>query len=306
MLILIAGITGSMGTLLTYESLKRGHTMRGLGRDASRLSSDLKDKIEFVEYKNYHDEEALDRACLGCDAVICAYAMQSELQLEGQLFLLRAADRAGVKKFVADSWNGDYRTMSLGFQESYDPYIAFRAQSQLESKIKPIYMLTGCFAEVLLGTYHTNLESNPWKLEKGELRIWGTGNETMAASPMPDAAGWTIRVLEREDAEEGGDWFVYSFRTSYRELAKVYGDVTGNHIEIITEGSLEELSKVERRERAAGDKTQFWEYLGWTYLKNMLGGVFDSATDEHNAEFPPESRTSIEDFVKQQLRMQKS
>lgn len=77
MLILIAGITGSMGTLLTYESLKRGHTMRGLGRDASRLSSDLKDKIEFVEYKNYHDEEALDRACLGCDAVICAYAMQS-------------------------------------------------------------------------------------------------------------------------------------------------------------------------------------------------------------------------------------
>lgn len=210
------------------------------------MPDSLSGSVEFVEYKNYHDEKALDRACGGCDAVICADAVIPEVIVEGQLFLLRAADRAGIARFVPASWNGDYRRLELGDMDSYDPHIAFRTQSQLESNIKPIYMLTGAFSEVLLGSYHATKESNPWRPDIQQLEIWGTGNERVAISTMRDSADWTIRVLKWEDAVDGGDWFSFSSRVSFRELASAFKTVTGDEMQEIERGTLEDLAKIER------------------------------------------------------------
>ena len=51
----------------------------------------------FVESKAYYDVPALEQAVRDVDAVICAYGGLPELALDGQLLLLRAAERAGVK-----------------------------------------------------------------------------------------------------------------------------------------------------------------------------------------------------------------
>jgi hypothetical protein len=51
----------------------------------------------FVESNNYYDTSALEQACQGVDAVICAYGGLPELALDGQLLLLRACERAGIK-----------------------------------------------------------------------------------------------------------------------------------------------------------------------------------------------------------------
>lgn len=98
MLILIAGITGNLGKHLARAALEKGHQVRGLGRSPDRLDAKTKDQLEsFVVSSSYYDIPALDRAMIGVDAVICAYSGRPELVLDGNLLLLRAAERAGIK-----------------------------------------------------------------------------------------------------------------------------------------------------------------------------------------------------------------
>lgn len=98
MLILIAGITGNVGKQAARAGLERGHQIRGLGRSPGKLDPALRAGLEsFVESKTYYDIAALDEAVKGVDAVICAYGGMPELALDGQLLLLRAAERAGIK-----------------------------------------------------------------------------------------------------------------------------------------------------------------------------------------------------------------
>lgn len=98
MLILIAGITGNIGQQAAKAGLERGHEIRGLGRSPHKIDSTILSSLEsFVQSKTYYDVPALEQAVKGVDAVICAYAGLPELALDGQLLLLRAAERAGVK-----------------------------------------------------------------------------------------------------------------------------------------------------------------------------------------------------------------
>lgn len=299
MLILIAGISGTMGRLLATDALQRGHRIRGLGRQKTKLPENIlfDSRVEFVETPNYFDEGILDRACAGCDAVICAYGIVPKLQLEGQLFLLRAAERAGITKFVAASWSGDYRRLKLGDMETYDPYICLRAQTPLETSIKPIYVFVGVFAETMFTSYHPdNVKTTWWLNDRKEVITWGTGDEQLTITTMRDAATYTIRILEREDSAQGGDWLVYSWKTSLRQAAETFAKVTGKPKEISVSGSLEDLAALEARERAEGSKLNYWEYLGWTYFLNLLTGRMEGATDARNADFPDDCRTSAESW----------
>lgn len=98
MLILIAGITGMVGQPLAEYAISKGHRVRGLGRNPAKLPATIRGNLEgFVTSTGIYDIPALDRAVSGVDAVICAYNFDPEIVVEGQLFLLRAAERAGVK-----------------------------------------------------------------------------------------------------------------------------------------------------------------------------------------------------------------
>jgi hypothetical protein len=48
-----------------------------------------------------------EAAVSGVDAIINAYAPLPVLHLDGHLVLLRAAEGAGIKVFVASSWSRD-------------------------------------------------------------------------------------------------------------------------------------------------------------------------------------------------------
>lgn len=98
MLILIAGITGMVGQPCAEAAIARGHQVRGIGRDPEKLPAKLRQQLEsFVTSSGIYDMAALERAVANVDAVICAYGFQPECLVEGQLLLLRAAERAGVK-----------------------------------------------------------------------------------------------------------------------------------------------------------------------------------------------------------------
>ena len=83
MLVLVAGATGNIGQRLIDSLANRGHKVRVLARNPSKLPAKRLEKLgTFVSSKSYYDIDALDYACTGVDAVICAYAGIPELQLE--------------------------------------------------------------------------------------------------------------------------------------------------------------------------------------------------------------------------------
>lgn len=264
MLVLIAGITGQLGHRLAVTALGRDLSVRGLGRDRAKLERSFLEKLEsFVTSSNYYDVPALDKAVKGVDAVICAYSPSPILDLDGHLLLLRAAERAGVKIFVASSWNCDWTKIKFGDLEPYDNHIAFEQQAAMTSSINPVYLFTGVFHSLLFTPY------GPGGLDTADsgpkLHYWGDGDQTKHPwTHMDDAVAWTIEVLINGDGVRDGNGGFFSFRSgrhTIRELARAYQDVTGTEVQIVRQGNLEDLRTRLARERAEKGRERYFEYL---------------------------------------------
>ncbi|CZR52458.1 uncharacterized protein PAC_02335 [Phialocephala subalpina] len=255
MLVLIAGITGSLGQRLARVALSRGLSVRGLGRSPDALSPELSWRLEsFTKSTSYYDIPALDKAVTGVDAIICAYAPIPILDLDGHL-LLRAAERAGIKIFIASSWSRDWTNIRFGDFEHYDNHIAFQTQVERTSPINPVYILSGIFADLLLTPYGPGgFEKNG---EKVTMKYWGDGDvrSVWPWSTQEDAAEWTIDILmygEGVQAGKGGFFKIRSGDTTIRELADVYEKVFGTKVEVAHEGSVGDLEADLARLRKEG------------------------------------------------------
>lgn len=297
MLVLIAGVTGKLGTLLARAALERGLRVRGLGRHPESLDPTIASQLEsFVSSTSYYDIPALDKAVTAVDAVICAYAPEPVLDLEGHLLLLRAAERAGVKIFHASSWNADWRKYSFGEFEHYDTHIAFERHVDITSTIKPVYVFTGVFAELLFCPVGPGCFS---KDESGaaNIQIWDEGKAIWSWTTMKDAAEFSIKLLMTEEVKEGkGGYFsIKSGESSPYDIARAYETVRGVHVDVKymgTSGELDEQVSEARRELGA---SRFREYL--PILSQWLG--YRGKTQLENAQsVNGESATALEDFLR--------
>jgi uncharacterized protein YbjT (DUF2867 family) len=98
MLILIYGVTGMVGHAVARAALKAGHQVRGTSRNPDKLDKDVSESLAgFVKLDDIYDIVALDKAVNGVDAIISASYYSPDAIVDGQILLLRAAERAGVK-----------------------------------------------------------------------------------------------------------------------------------------------------------------------------------------------------------------
>lgn len=246
MLVLVAGVTGRIAQHIVDSLSARGHQIRGLARSYDKLDEAHRKKLHsFVEMKHYDDVDALDRACKGVDAIICAYTGVPEMTLDAQLILIRAAERAGVTRYIASSWNYDWRRMKLGQHESYDPYIAFDNHIGMTSSIKPTYIFVGVFAELFFsvpgnGFFYPQY-GGCWDPEKKTMDAWGTGEETWHWTTVRDAADFAADIVARDEVPKGGFWSVCSGENTPQEMAQVYEKVRGHPVAINMRGSVEKI-----------------------------------------------------------------
>lgn len=301
MLILVGGITGNVGKHLIASLTTRGHQVRGLGRDASKLDKNLRDKLEsFTEIKAYNDIEALDRACLGVDGIINAVNGAPEMLLDAQLILLRAAERAGVQRFVAATWNYDWRKLRLGDHESYDPNIAFHNHVELTSSIRPTYILSGVLAEVLFSVPgHGDFSpknNGVWNPEAKSFEVWGTGKETWHWTTERDAADFAADIVGKDETVEGGFWSVCSGEHTLEEIAEVYEAVKGRKVQINKRGTVDDLRERALRARKDGSRQRFWEYIGWFYQLHTVDRSYVLSSLDNDR--LSTKVTSLEDFMR--------
>lgn len=279
MLVLVAGGTGNVGQKLVDSLLARGHQVRVVARTPSKMDLTLLERLEsFFQSSTYYDIPALDHACSGVDAVICAFNGGTEIQVEGQLLLLRAAERAGVKRFMVAAWNYDWRNMSLGDHESYDGYISLRNHIDKTSSVKPLYVLTGVLAEVLFsapGRVSFLPENNgAWDPKGMRMEIWGTGDEIWHWTTEKDVAEFSAAIIERDDAPEGGFSTVASDSGSLKDIASIYEKARNTKVQLDFKGSVEDLRAKALEGRAKGSPKNFWTYIGYFYQLYTIDGTW--------------------------------
>ncbi|KAI8712728.1 NmrA domain-containing protein [Fusarium sp. LHS14.1] len=302
MLVLVPGVTGNLGLHLIDSLVSRGHQVRGLGRSPAKLTDEQRSKLEsFVKIQNYYDIEALDKACAGVDAIICAYAGTPVMHLDAQLILLRAAERAGITRFLAASWNCDWRELQFGMHQSYDACIAFYQQAKLTSTIKPIWILTGGLTEVYFSVSgHGNFSpayNGPWDPENKTVDIWGTGDEAWDLTTEKDAAEFSAEVIQRDDAPEGGFWELHSGAYSPKELARIYKEVRGIEIAEKYRGTLDDLKKLAYSMRNQKPYNDYYSFIGLFCQLFQLNGTYSlKNNDNHKLNV---KTTSMEEFLRQ-------
>ncbi|KAK7961897.1 uncharacterized protein PG986_002722 [Apiospora aurea] len=215
MLVLIAGITGTCGQHLARAAMAADHRVRGLTHDSDELEPDIEEWLEgLVKMAHAYDIPALAEACKDVDAVMCAYRWEPQLIVEGQLLLLRAAERAGVRIFHACSWNYD----QLGDHEAYDSYIMFCNHARISSTIRPIYGFTGLTPQYTL----THPSAGVSEHDNLALNYFGDGDEQDITAA--DLAAYSIAAISDPHAADGGLYHVIVFHEpdadTYEEVVR--------------------------------------------------------------------------------------
>ncbi|CAI7676968.1 unnamed protein product [Penicillium manginii] len=221
MLILIAGITGMVGQPCSEATISQSH------------------------------QTELSR---GVDAVICAYGFLPEVSVEGQLMLLRATERAGVKIFHTASWNYDWTLGYLGQHEAYDPYLAFHTQVRISSRIKPLFMFTGRIAE--------------WLFSNRRDKIWDRETQTLPCfwicTTASDIAAYTLEAICAPGADEGGFIRVESFRFTPTQFVEAYERARSGKVSahLKYQGSVDDVVEMLKRARETIHPVNLEEYIG--------------------------------------------
>nr|OQO04810.1 hypothetical protein B0A51_18299 [Rachicladosporium sp. CCFEE 5018] len=265
MLILIAGITGSLGQRLAQVALERGVSVRGLGRNPGKLNTELSARLEsFVESESYYDIIALEKALQSVDAIIAAYAPHPVMDLDAQLLLARATERAGIKVYIASAWSRDWTNLKYGDFEHYNNHIAFEHQIATTSPLRPVYIFSGLFADLLYTPY------GPGAFSKGsqrpEMCYYGDGDSNKWPwSTQDDVAEWTIDILLHAPgvlAGDGGYFKIRSGVTTITELATTYEKVFQTSIDVTRKGTLSDLEERLAGLRKVKGRAGYFEYMG--------------------------------------------
>ncbi|CRK34769.1 hypothetical protein HYQ45_008088 [Verticillium longisporum] len=298
----IAGITGLLGQRLARAALDRGLAVRGLGRSPDKLDPTIAASLEaFVQMASHEDIPALDKAVAGVDSIINAYSPIDVLSLDGSLLLLRAAERAGIKVFIACSWNYDWTRMKYGALEHYDTCIAFEHQAALTSTIRPVYLFTGIFSSYMLSPFAPGAAVvGP---EKTVFRYWGDdGLKTKHPwVTQDDAAVYTIDVLLHgkgvQDAQ-GGFFHIPSGRSTIAEIAEAYGRVSGKPYEVEKADSLDELRQQVDESRKRLGRGRAWDYASLAMQLESNSGIFEMADEQLYDVNKVKTATTLDDALR--------
>ena len=119
---LVTGGAGFIGSNIVDELLRRGHAVRVLDNFSTGRAENLEESRERIELirGDVRDADAVDRAVAGCDFVLHQAALASvprsiadpvannEVNVQGTLHVLMAAQRHGVKRVVYASSSSVY------------------------------------------------------------------------------------------------------------------------------------------------------------------------------------------------------
>jgi NADH dehydrogenase len=219
--ILLTGATGNVGSALLHRLVADGQQVRALVRDSRRLGPD-RVRVQ-IAMGDLSDASSFKNALRGVKTVIhLAAAIRDqerqgatieEVNALGTLRLVRAAERAGVERFIFFSAIG----ASLHSQSRF-----FRAKAAAEEAVRESSMQTTIFTPSIIYS-----PGDPWITLLGRMAmlpvvpIAGNGRALYEPIWAMDAAGAVVGLLERDDPRERLE-LVGPERLSYDGIVKTF------------------------------------------------------------------------------------
>lgn len=291
--VLVAGATGALGSRIVSGLLDRGETVRalvrpGLTEGKARAVGALRDRgLQVVEGDITAPVTELAGALEGARTVVSAVQGGPDLVVDGQLNLLRAAERAGCSRFVPS----DFAVDMAGLDDGDSVLLDWRRQAAdafAGTPLDVLSVLNGAFVEVMTGF----MDLVDWAGRT--VSHWGDADQPMDLTTMDDAAAYTVAAL-LDPALRGGTLRFAGEVVTMRRFHEAVERGTGQKFTLRRLGSADELrDEIDRR--AARTANPF-EYAALQYQWCMVTGKSKfSALD--NDRYPWIGPVTVEEYVR--------
>lgn len=193
-MILVVGATGSLGLEVCRRLRSRNQPVRALVRPGSTREEELRRLGAEVVQGDLRSREAVEAACRGATAVIStATAMGSKdrrnslrmVDRDGQLALVDAAQKSGVRHFVYVSISPNYRELAPLMRYKREVERAVR-----ESGMRWTILQPSNFMEIWLSSFLG------WDFRDARAMIFGSGVAPVSWISLHDVAEYCAIALE--------------------------------------------------------------------------------------------------------------
>lgn len=287
-MILVAGSTGMLGTEIVRLLRQEGRPVRALVRTTSNPDrvAQLDNLGASVIEGDLTDRASLERVCQGTDTVITTVTTTMSqtpgdsipgVDQAGQLNLVDAAAKAGVKRFIYTSYSGNI--------DGDCPLTT--AKRTVEQHV----INSGMTYTILRPSYFMEVWLSPaigFDFANGKATLYGTGANPISWISLGDVARFAVLAIDSPAArnvilELGGP-----DPLSPNDVVKVFEGITGRSFEV----SYMPVEAIEAQKAATVDPLQ--QSFSALMLNYANGDRIDMATMREN--FPLEL-TSVRDYA---------
>lgn len=291
--VFVAGATGVLGRLIIDSLRRRDVQVRALVRPGNPKGRQAFDDpaIEVVEGDIRDSTDRLTHALQGADVVVSAVQGDVEVVVDGQINLLRAAEKAGVPRWVPSDFSLDLYRLDYRDNDLID-LRKRTAEACRGSTVAPTSVLSGAFIEIVNMPFYEWID---W--ESGTFSYWGDGDQPVDFSTIPDTAEWTAEAA-LDPAAAGRTVRVAGDVLTMKELHQAMERGSGRLLEARQLGSTEDLSaEIERRKAVATDP---FEYIPLQYTRAMVTGK-GKLNPLDNGRYPGVQPTGAEKYFRQAI-----
>lgn len=231
-MILVAGATGILGGEICRRLVARGKTVRAMVRptsDPEKVQNLKKLGVALVE-ADFKDPTSLVKATQGADTVISTVSTTFSHQegdtipaidQQGQLDLVAAAEKSGVKRFVYVSYSGNINT----------PCPLTTAKRTVEQRLKDsrltyTILRPPCFMEIWLSP------AIGFDYVNGKAQIYGEGKNKLSFVSLGDVAEFAVEVLDNPAAHNVTLDFGGPEAISPLEAVQIFEEALGRKFEL--------------------------------------------------------------------------
>lgn len=287
--ILIVGATGRLGSLITKHCLAQSKLLVNILVRDPQKNKELAESVEKAGGKVWKGDvsqpETLDEPMKGVHTVVSATSpFDPKTALDGQLVLIDAAIRNGVKRFSPSDYGENMEKFSREEMREFGitEYKAAVLDYLKTKPIKTIHFWPGVFMDSL------------FDFGAKDFAYWGNPDHLYDLTSFEDTAKYVAVALA--DENRTGHYNFSVERLTAKQVADIYNQVRGANIVPRCQGTMEELRNAFEAAKKADPYSFMVILLGISLVIYDDRSSFDKT---HNSEFPGVKTTSITEFLEQ-------
>ncbi len=294
--VLVAGATGMLGGRIASHLLEQPETdvrllvRSGTMSDPAKKNqvSALTDRGARVVEGDLTDHASLDRATMGVDVIVCAAQGGPDVTIDGQLALVEAGKKHGVRRILPSDFTVDLFEATEGGSMLLD--MRRRVDKAIQaSGLEYVHVLNGLFMEMFL---HPYFAPGMFDVEDGIARTWGEGDERFEVTSVEDVARYSARAAV-DRSLPSGKFAVAGQRITFDEITQAFERVTGRTFRRERRGSIADLQAWIADARATDPHSlpataaahQLFMLTGLTALKDLQNDRYPDIHPETYAEY---------------------